>query len=470
MFQKPRLSRNAVLSLAAYTVAACVAIAIMVVTWHYNQRIAVLEERVVTLRRHNTDLRRDYSAVTEATWGNYVWKFATTLMSSLPRDANLSSNTLRHMTTAALSELTSQPFGIDSMCVKYYPHDPSTDSRNRTPVIVSSRLADTASLCQETPNPDNLKVRHLPDNVHLAAVKDDRGSTAHFTAAKLDDAYEIVWLVAITPEPPALHFVGSTEDLESTSYPYLPAWVNSMTILLSLGVAWFVTSSGRRLARTARRLASVSGVLGKIIQHLHDARLIMGNMSWDGFHDLDGASARRLADVKSQVDSVYSELAKPWEDANASLSAANWLRKKVAAWDGGGEFIDFAEIARRIVRDEAQAAQKPIDVDMKDAIAQQISEYDAVTLLRNLIGNAFKHGEPPVAVTVRRTVIGPYQKEPAVEVVIVNDGKPYDKEIAERKGHGLKIVEDLAKKYHGDFKIAPGRNGRGAVARLFLEI
>ena len=107
---------------------------------------------------------------------------------------------------------------------------------------------------------------------------------------------------------------------------------------------------------------------------------------------------------------------------------------------------------------------------VEDVIAQHISEYDAVTLLRNVIGNAFKHGEPPVTVTVTRRVIGPYQKEPAAELVVVNDGTPYVPAEDEGKGHGLQIIKDLAKKYGGDFDIVAGGNGRGAVARVALDI
>ncbi len=56
-------------------------------------------------------------------------------------------------------------------------------------------------------------------------------------------------------------------------------------------------------------------------------------------------------------------------------------------------------------------------------------------------------------------MIGPYHKDPAAELV-VNDGTPYVPSEDEGKGHGLKVVKDLANKYGGAFDIvAAGTEG-----------
>ncbi|MCY4489662.1 MAG: hypothetical protein OXF11_21485 [Deltaproteobacteria bacterium] len=446
------IGRVAVLSWAAYTVAACATMAVIASTWDYNRDIARLEETVASLRQR-------ILAATEARGKTYVRDLATTVMSAHDKDAEPLTTTLLLAKNSEFGTLTTRPFTLSSLCVKYRP--------DGTDFVIVSLPSEKRTLCDHTPGPANFASYHLQNNI-LALAHEDSRSIRHYTAQKMNGD-ELVWLMAIAPTPDDVLVVDSTDDRNS-SYPYLPAWGHSATVLLSLAVAAFVARSSRRLAQAGNSLASIAELLLKIKKDLHDARISLGSISWDGLHDLDGPSVRRLADKTATVSRVWDQLACPIADVNAHLSAANWLRKKVLAWDGVAEVTELAKTAKRIAAEEGTATETPIVVEVEDEIAQQISEYDAVTILRNLIGNAIKHGEPPVAVTVRRIVSGPDQKGQSAEIVVVNDGQPYDKHNANGDGHGLKIVEGLAKKYGGDFRIERGRNGRGAVARLTLDI
>ena len=457
MFQTRRLGRSTALSLATYAVAACLAIAVAVSAWHYNQRIGRLEAAITAA----TESRREF----------YVRDFATALMSDLLHsDTPLNSATLKDAMRTVELQLRNRAFNISSLHVEYHPGNqsdvPSTDGS-----VGLSFPADEKTLCENGQRYDD---RYVQDDLFVEAIKDDDESTVCFTATKLkavkqDGPKKVVWSVALFPEPGEFDPVVSTEERDPT-YSHLPAWTHSATILLSIGVGCLVISTGRRLKRTANRLSSMWDDLNGVVTSLHDARDLLAHIRWEGLHPLEGVSAGRLADVEAQVNRVFDNLAVPLAHAKASLGAANWLLKEVAGWDGSGEFTDLAEMARRIAAEEGTAVQQRVAVEVEDVIAQRISEYDAVTLLRNLIGNAFKHGEPPITVTVTRRLTGPYQKEPAAELVVVNDGTPYLPAEDEGKGHGLKIVGDLAIKYRGSFDIVAGGNGRGAVARLTLDI
>ena len=449
--------------MATYLVAACMVVAISVGAWHYNQRIARLEEGITTLRKAHEASTEDMREV-------FVREFAAKLVDELtgkvpPQAAVLEGHDKESLQAAKLDTLAVlgyRPFEISHLCVKFIKFKDG---------MVSWPDDDARKFCKTGP----LKFAHQQDDIVVATVRDDDGNTAYVTASKRTN-HLTDWLVAVVSEPNVNDAVGSTEDIGNT-FPHLPAWIHGATVLVSLGVGCFVIGSGRRLGRMTHRLSSMPSNLVEVRSRIHDCRNQLSAISWDGLHHPDIASARRLDDIENAVCRASDGLAIPDRLAQSNVGAAHWLRNKVAVWDGVGEFTDLAQLARRIAMEEETAAQVPVVVEIRDVIAQQISEYDAATLLRNMIGNAVKHGAPPLTVTVTRTVKYPHQKEPAAEVIVANDGTPYNAtktgtggDTGSGQRHGLDIIRDLARKHGGVFEIDCGSTGRGAVARLTLPI
>ena len=427
-------------------------VAISVGAWHYNQRIARLEEGITTLRQAHKASTKDMREV-------FVREFAAKLVDELTGEVPLETALLN-----VHGNLGYRPFDFSHLCVK------SKDVMKSWPNDDAGKFCDTEP--PMSPFPDK---QHRQDGIVVTAVQGDDRKTAYFAARKHTN-HETDWLVAVVPEPNVNDAVGSTEDIGNT-FPHLPAWIHGATVLVSLGVGCFVIGSGRRLGRMTNRLSSMPSNLVEVRDRIHDSFNRLCDIHWGGLHHLDSASARRLDDIENAVRRVSDGLETPYRLAQSNIGAAHWLRNKVAVWDGVGEFTDLAQLARRIAMEEETAAQVPVVVEIRDVIAQQISEYDAATLLRNMIGNAIKHGAPPLTVTVTRTVKYPYQKEPAAEVIVANDGTPYEEaetgtrgDTGSRQRHGLDIIRDLAKKHGGKFKIVCGSNKRGALARLTLPI
>ena len=247
---------------------------------------------------------------------------------------------------------------------------------------------------------------------------------------------------------------------------YSPAWSNGASILLNLALGCFVLMCGWRLLYIASHFTNLD--LRKGMRKLHDARASMVTLD----RELNELNERQqLQHIKKSLTSFYESLELPMNLIARCIRVSDWGRRQVFAWENPSNPTDVADIVKRVVEKRHPGAKEKINFKKEDTIAQHVSESDAHSIVENLINNALEHGEPPINIIVRRRVTDVLQEEPALEIVVTDNGYLYREaqdEKAEGRGHGLKLIDEVARKYGGSSHIKPGENGRGTVVHVRL--
>lgn len=178
------------------------------------------------------------------------------------------------------------------------------------------------------------------------------------------------------------------------------------------------------------------------------------------------AQVRLIAGDKAKAKAVTAQLR---EAINLNLELrdnARALRRQATAWVGRPEPVDVAAVARGTIV-KYNLTSDDCDFRQHDTIMQQVSDADVADLFQNLLDNACKHGEPPITVTLRRTVNAASGHD-EIDIEVTNAGSPYTD--VESDGRGLRILRAITTKYRGQFQITEGPNGRGATAWAHLKV
>ncbi len=291
----------------------------------------------------------------------------------------------------------------------------------------------TIELRTEPDTPSAVRVTGLPGVQAVMLELGLRGVNVDDVALETKDGAPTFWLrVHPEPVPSSAVWVGVTGQ------PVLPTWSNRLTfgasaVLLLVGAAsWFFA---RRVSRPLERLRAaiesqepgqdaraakrsigpaegVTEVVAiaaayeelqlRIQRYERERRVLLGGVS----HDLRGPLARiRLAaellpeseENRPRVQTIVSEV----EQADRLVgSFLDFVLAEELALD---ETVDLAALARTAAAAFDHVEQPPVvlaPARLDHAPAHALLVERAIT---NLIDNAFKHGRPPVRVTVAST-------------------------------------------------------------------
>ncbi|NYI08015.1 sensor histidine kinase [Allostreptomyces psammosilenae] len=401
-------------------------------------------------------------------------------------------------------------------------------------VLLVDDLAD-GSQCVGSSAPDWFTYESLPESL-ISAVNDPRPRTA-----ENDWEYHLYWqrversgrpyLVAGTrtlPDGPTGYMITSLEperrDLESLAWSLAVASLLALiaAALLAQAAAGMVLRPVRRLANAARQLGE--GRLDTRLATTGPAELAELSRT---FNDAAAAVEARIEELRAMeaqsrrfVGDMSHELRTPLtamvavtevldeEVDNLDPMVAPAVKLVVTETRRLNELVDnLMEVTRidagtaRIQLDdfdvadlitaclEARAWLDSVELDTPRGVIAHLDPHRFDVVMANLIGNALKHGGPPVRVRLRTEPDPrPADRREATLVVEVEDGGPgippevlphvFDRffkadssrKRSEGSGLGLSIAAENARIHGGTITAGNAPGGRGAVFTLRMPL
>ena len=448
--------RRTLLRVGSYALFFSLVVTITTTMWYYQQSLSGSQKRIENLQDSYVDLDLLHKQFTAR-------EFAETLIHKLQSN-DLSSGTLIN-TWKKISRTTTRGLDISAICVRDYNNGLSASYTSNNAELG----LEVSSLCPETwPEPGPRADYYEDLSVTLQTPKEN--TPYHFRALKWpeNDDPSLSWIIAIVPQLITLPGTHPTDDPPAV---FFLASTISATILLSVSLGFFVWISTRRLHHNIPLLARMWSALQAIHSRLHITKNVAAALR--GKRE-DRAEEKLVHDAQASINQIFSDLEQVLPQLKGHIRATKPFRKLLPDWDRWGESgTDVSKIAKRIVKDEMDRTEKQIELHVEDTVFQMISEDHAETLLANLIGNACRWGEPPINVVVTRTVNAADARQPTLHIKITNNGRAFERgrgSFEEGERNGLPDVEDVVALYGGYFRIKAGKDNRGAVAELTLNV